>query len=102
MAVGALVTSPALLNVGAVTAMSSQGVAALVGVVVTSAAGQWLLPHGLRYTPASVGSLVSATSVMTAAGLEAVWLGEHLPGASLAGALLLSTAVGLAARRGRA
>ncbi|MEO6026053.1 MAG: DMT family transporter [Candidatus Binatia bacterium] len=102
MAVGALVTAPALLNVGAMAGMSSQGVAALVGVVVTSAAGQWLLHHGLGYTPASVGSLVSATSVMTAAGLEAVLLGEHLPGSSLAGALLMSSAVGLAARRRRA
>ena len=100
MAVGALATAPAML-VG-VPALSPVALAALVGVVVTSAAGQWLLHHGLGYTPASLGSLASATSVLTAAALEAVVLGEHLAGASAAGALLMIAAVGLAAGRSAA
>jgi drug/metabolite transporter (DMT)-like permease len=100
MAVGALVTAPSLLP--GWPALSGPAVAALVGVVVTSAAGQWLLHHGLGYTPASLGSLASATSVVTAAALEAALLGEHLAWASGVGALLMIGAVGLAAGRGGA
>jgi drug/metabolite transporter (DMT)-like permease len=100
MAVGALATAPAML--AGVPALSPVALAALLGVVVTSAAGQWLLHHGLGYTPASLGSLASATSVLTAAALEAVVLGEHLAAASAAGALLMIAAVGLAAGRSAA
>ncbi len=99
MAVGALVTAPALLM--AVPSVSAVGVAALAGVVVTSASGQWLLHHGLGFTSASVGSLTCATGVFTAVGLEALFLGEHLPSTSVVGALVMSAAVGVAARRGR-
>ncbi len=98
MAVGALMTAPALLM--GVPALSTVGVAALVGVVVTSAGGQWMLHHGLGYTPASLGSLTCATGVFTAAGLEALVLGEHLPPVSVVGAVVMSIAVGFAARRG--
>jgi drug/metabolite transporter (DMT)-like permease len=98
MAVGALATAPSLL--GGVPPVSASGLVALAGVVVTSAAGQWLLHHGLGYTPASLGSLASATSVVTATALEAVCLGEHLAWPSAAGALLMIGAVALAAGRG--
>ena len=84
-------------------AVSLATVAALVGVVVTSAAGQWMLHHGLGYTPASIGSLACATGVFTAAWLEAVTLGEHMRPESVFGALLMIGAVGLAyGRRVRA
>ncbi len=76
------------------------GIVALAGVVATSAAGQWLLHHGLGFTSASLGSLACATSIVTAAGLEALVLGEHLGLASLAGAVLMIAAVGLAAGGG--
>lgn len=98
MAVGALVTAPSLL--GGMTVPSVVGVTALAGVIVTSAAGQWLLHHGLGFTSASLGSLACATGVVTAAGLEALFLGEHLGIASIGGALLMVVAIGLAAGRG--
>jgi drug/metabolite transporter (DMT)-like permease len=98
MAVGAVLTAPALL--GGIPAVSAVTVAALAAVILASAGGQWLLHHGLGFTTATLGSLTCATGVFTAAGLEAALLGEHLPAASLVGALLMSVAVGLAARRG--
>ncbi|MCC6766300.1 MAG: DMT family transporter [Deltaproteobacteria bacterium] len=104
MAVGALLTAPALLLGTAVP--SGVGVAALVGVVLTSAGGQWMMHHGLGFTPASLGSLTCATGVFTAAGLETLLLGERMSAtfaggtASLVGAVLMCLAVGLAARRG--
>jgi drug/metabolite transporter (DMT)-like permease len=98
MAVGALLTAPALLM--GTPVLSAVGVAALVGVILTSAGGQWLLHHGLGFTSASLGSLTCATGVFTAAGLEALLLGEHLPMQTLVGALLMSVAVGFAASRG--
>jgi len=98
MAVGTLVTAPAMMH--GLPVMSPGAVVALAGVVVTSAAGQWMLHHGLGFTSASLGSLACATGVITAAGLEAVFLGEHLGIESLGGALLMIVAVGLAAGRG--
>jgi drug/metabolite transporter (DMT)-like permease len=95
MAVGALVTAPAML--GGLPVLSSEGRWALVGVVLTSAAGQWLLHHGLGSTPASVGSLASAMGVITAVGLETLVLGGHLEIPSLGGSLLMIVAIGLAA-----
>lgn len=44
--------------------------------------------------------LTCATGVFTAAGLEAIVLGEHLPLTSFLGAVLMCLAVGFAARRG--
>jgi drug/metabolite transporter (DMT)-like permease len=99
MAVGALFAAPSMLQ--GVPALGPATVLALVGVVVTSAAGQWLLHHGLGYTSAAVGGLTSATSVLTAAGLGALFLGERLAPASVAGAALMIVSVALAtARRG--
>jgi drug/metabolite transporter (DMT)-like permease len=94
MAVGTVLTAPALAF--GVPGMSLATAVALVGVVVTSAAGQWMLHHGLGYTPASIGSLACATGVFTAAWLEAVVLGEHMRAESVVGALLMIMAVGLA------
>jgi drug/metabolite transporter (DMT)-like permease len=101
MAVGAVLTTPAVA--AGVPSVSLATAAALAGVVVTSAAGQWMLHHGLGYTPASIGSLACATGVFTAAWLEAVVLGEHMRAESALGALLMIVAVGLAyGRRARA
>jgi len=97
MAVGAVLTAPALL--AGVAPLSTTGWLALAGVVLTSAGGQWMLHHGLGFTTASLGSLTCATGVFTAAGLEAALLGEHMPLASVAGAIAMSIAVGFAARR---
>jgi drug/metabolite transporter (DMT)-like permease len=95
MAVGALMTAPALAF--GVPATSRATVMALAGVVVTSAAGQWMLHHGLGFISASLGSLACATGVFTAGWLEAVVLGEHMRAESLVGALCMILAVGLAA-----
>lgn len=97
MGVGAVLTAPSLI--GAFPAISPTTCIALTGVVVTSAAGQWLLHHGLGFTSAVEGSLACATSVITAAALEAMFLGEHLGAQTLAGAVLMVVAVGLAASR---
>ena len=96
MAVGALLTAPSFVT-GAPAWSASLGLA-LVGVVLTSAAGQWLLHHGLGFVPATVGSLAAATSVVTAAVLEAMVLGQRLPTRVMAGAVLMLAAVGLAGR----
>lgn len=96
MAVGALMTAPALAL--GMPALSSVAVAALAGVVVTSAGGQWMLHYGLKFISASVGSLTCATGVFTTAWLEAILLGEHLRVESIGGALLMVLAVGLVAR----
>ncbi len=101
MAVGAVLTAPALAF--GLPAVSLATVAALAGVIVTSAAGQWMLHHGLGYTPASIGSLACATGVFTAAWLEAILLDEHMRPESIVGALSMILAVGLAyGRRVRA
>lgn len=97
MGVGALLTAPALAL--GVPSLSLVTIAALLGVIVTSSGGQWMLHHGLGYTPASIGSLACATGVFTAAWLEAILLGEHMRAESVVGALLMILAVGLAAGR---
>lgn len=97
MFVGTLLTTPALM--ATVPPLTESLAAALVGVVVTSVAGQWLLHHGLGYTSATQGSLAAATSVVTAAALEAAFLGEHVSLHTLAGACFMIIAVGLAVGR---
>jgi drug/metabolite transporter (DMT)-like permease len=96
MGVGAVVTAPALL---AGPPLSAPPVLALLGVVVTSVAGQWLLHHGLGFSTAARASLVAATSVVTAAALEAALLGQTPSRHALAGACLMVAAIGLAAER---
>jgi drug/metabolite transporter (DMT)-like permease len=97
MAVGVLVTSPALAN--GLPAPSLPLVLALAGVTVTSVAGQWLLHHGLGFISVARGSLMAATSVVTAAGLEALVLGQRLGPHVLVGACCMIAAVALAADR---
>ncbi len=97
MAVGTILTAPTLLM--GLPALSSGLLVALAGVVLTSVAGQVLLHQGLGFAPATQGSLAAATSVVTAAILEAVWLGDHLSTNSLIGAGFMIAAVALAASR---
>jgi drug/metabolite transporter (DMT)-like permease len=98
MAVGALVTAPALA--GGLPAPSVPLVLALVGVIVTSVAGQWLLHHGLGFISVARGSLMAATSVVTAAALEGLFLGQRLGPHVLVGACCMIAAIGLSADRG--
>lgn len=97
MGIGTLMSAPALLlsppEIQATTLLP------LAGVVLSSVAGQWLVHHGLGFTPASVGSLAAATSVLSATVCEAVFLGETLPPQAWMGAALMVAAVGLAVRR---
>ncbi len=97
MAVGAVLTAPALVL--GVPAFSTALLLSLAGVVLTSVGGQVLLHQGLGFAPATQGSLAAATSVITAAGLEALCLGEHLSAQSLLGAGCMVGAVALAASR---
>ena len=96
MAVGALLTAPSFL-LGAPAWTTRLGLT-LAGVVLTSAAGQWLLHHGLGFVSATTGSLAAATGVLTTALLEALVLGQRLPGRVVAGGVMMLLAVGLASR----
>jgi drug/metabolite transporter (DMT)-like permease len=97
MAIGAVLTAPALLM--GVPALAPGLLVVLGAVVLTSVAGQVLLHQGLGFVPATQGSLAAATGVVTAAGLEALWFGNHLSASTLGGAALMIGAVALAARR---
>jgi drug/metabolite transporter (DMT)-like permease len=97
MAVGTLLTAPGLF--AGIPVLTPALAAVLAGVVLTSVAGQFLLHQGLGFAPATQASLAAATSTVSAAVLEAVWLGEHLTFNTLAGAALMVVAVGLAAGR---
>lgn len=94
MAVGALVTAPALF--AGLPHPASGTMAAVAVVVLTSVAAQWLLHHGLGFVTAAQASLVAATGVVTAATLESLWFGESLHPATIVGGALMLTAVGLA------
>ncbi len=96
MAVGAAVTAPSML--AGVPPMTPRLALALAGVVLTSTGGQWLLHHGLGYVSATAGSLAAATSIVTAAALEALLVGEVVDAQVLIGGVLMLIAVGLAAR----
>ncbi len=96
MAVGVVSASPALLL--GLPEISPALVLLLLVIVVTSSGGQWLLHHGLGFVPASLGSLVCASGVFTSGGLEALFLGKRFGWAAIAGTLVMSLAVGLAAR----
>jgi drug/metabolite transporter (DMT)-like permease len=100
MAVGTVLTAPALLQ--GLPSPSLPLTACLLGVVLTSVAGQMLLHEGLGFAPATQASLAAATSVVSAAVFESVFLGERLSPHTLAGAVLLSAAVALSVRRRRA
>ena len=95
--IGAVCTAPSLL-LGLPTA-SATLLLALAGMVATSVVGQLLLHQGLGLAPASQGSLAAATGVVTAAVLQAFWLGDHLSYQTILGGSLLILAVGLAVSR---
>ncbi len=97
MATGALLTAPSLLM--GLPTVSPELLWALTGVVLMSVGGQVLLHQGLGVAPATQGSLAAATSVVTAAALQAAFLGEHLSRHSLLGACFVVAAVGLAVSR---
>jgi drug/metabolite transporter (DMT)-like permease len=94
MGVGALVTAPSLL--AGVPALHATHQAALLLVVLTSVAAQWILHHSLGFVSAAVASLVSATGVVTAASLEVLWIGDAIHPETIAGGALMIAAVGLA------
>lgn len=96
MAVGAAVTAPSLL--AGLPPMTPKLALVLLSLVLTSTGGQWLLHHGLGYVSATAGSLAAATSIVTAAVLEGVLLGEAVDAQVLVGGVLMLTAVALAAR----
>ncbi len=97
MAVGATLTAPALL-IG-LPPFSLDLLLALLGVVLTSVGGQFLLHQGLGVAPATQGSLAAATSVVTAAALEAALLDVRLSPQAVFGACVMLAAVALAASR---
>jgi drug/metabolite transporter (DMT)-like permease len=97
MAVGAVLTAPSLLQ--GLPSPSLSLVACLFAVVLTSVAGQILLHEGLGFAPATQGSLAAATSVVSAAVFESIFLGERFSAHTLAGAALLSAAVALSVGR---
>ena len=97
MAIGMVVTAPSLLS--GVPVITPVLAAALAGTVLCSAAGQMLLHHGLGFTTATQGSLAAATTVISAAILEAVFFGSSLGPVALPGGAILITAVALAASR---
>lgn len=98
MGVGMLCTAPALLT--GLPPLELLPLAALAAVILTSVGGQVLLHQGLGFAPATQGSLAAATTVVTAAVLEALFLGEHLSTHTLIGAALLVAAVALAVSGG--
>jgi drug/metabolite transporter (DMT)-like permease len=98
MGVGMVCTAPALVT--GIAPLGSLPVAPLAAVILTSVGGQVLLHQGLGFAPATQGSLAAATTVVTAAVLEALFLGEHLSSHTLVGAALLVAAVALAVSGG--
>lgn len=98
MAIGMVLTFPSLL--AGLPRFTPTLTLALAATVVTSVGGQFLLHHGLGFTTATQGSLAAATTVVTAAVLEALFLGTSLTAATLAGGAFLLAAVALAAAAG--
>ncbi len=94
MAVGAVVTAPSLLL--GLPPLTVPLLLALASMVLTSAIAQYLRHLGLGVATATQGSLAAATSVVTAALLGAVFLGETLSVQTLIGGAFLVAAVTLA------
>jgi drug/metabolite transporter (DMT)-like permease len=99
MAVGAVLTLPSLLS--GIPPLTPMLLFALAGTILTSVAGQFLLHHGLGFTGAIQGSITCASTVVSTAAFEALFLGETLAPHALAGAALFIAAVALVAMRGR-
>jgi drug/metabolite transporter (DMT)-like permease len=96
MAVGMVLSGPWLLT--GLPHFTPTLSLALAATIVTSVGGQFLLHQGLGFTTATQGSLAAATTVVTSALLEALFLGSSLTAGMLAGGGLLIAAVALAAR----
>lgn len=97
MAVGALLTAPTTL--GGVAPLSASLLVALAGTILTSVAGQFLLHHGLGFTGAIQGSITCASTVVSTAVFEALFLGETLGVHALIGAVFFIAAVACVAMR---
>jgi drug/metabolite transporter (DMT)-like permease len=97
MAVGALLTFPSMLS--AMPPLTPTLTLALASTILTSVAGQFLLHHGLGFTGAIQGSITCATTVVSTAAFEALFLGQTLSAHSLVGAALFVGAVALVAMR---
>jgi drug/metabolite transporter (DMT)-like permease len=95
MAVGMVLSAPWLLT--GLPHFTLTLSLALAATIVTSVGGQFLLHQGLGFTTATQGSLAAATTVVTSALLEALFLGSSLTAGMLAGGGLLIAAVALAA-----
>ena len=96
MGIAALATLPTLLS--GLPPITPSLVAALLGVIVTSITGQWLLHHGLGFTTAAQGSLAAASNVLVATLLGALVTGEALTTSMFAGGTLMFGAIVLASR----
>jgi len=94
MGVAGLITLPTLL--AGLPPATPALVGALLGVVFSSIAGQWLLHHGLGYTTAAQGSLAAATNVLAATSLEAAVFGKAVGPTMLIGALFMFAAIVIA------
>ncbi|MFM8410416.1 MAG: DMT family transporter [Alphaproteobacteria bacterium] len=94
MAIGALATAPSLAS--GLPPLHRGLVFALACVVLFSVAAQWLLHHSLGHHSAARASLVAATGVATAALLESLLLGGEIDRSTIAGAILMMAAVGVA------
>lgn len=102
MAVGAALTAPSFAS--GIPDVGPGVLLALAGVVLTSAAGQWLMHHGLGFVSPTIGSLAAATSTVTATVLEALLLGDGVGGIGanvIVGGVLMLAAVALASRGSR-
>lgn len=99
MAVGTLCTAPSLL--AGVPSLGTTSIVAVVVVVLTSVAAQWLLHHALGFVSAAGASLVAATGVLTATVLEALWFGEAMHVDTVVGGACMIAAIGLASRGGK-
>lgn len=96
MGVATLATLPTLLS--GLPPITPTLVTALLGVVLTSITGQWLLHHGLGFTTAAQGSLAAASNVLVATLLGALVTGEALTASMFAGGALMFSAIVLASR----
>jgi len=95
IAVGAMLALVALGVVGGVAAPRVPHASAfllLIGVGLTSTAGQLILTWGFRYTSTALGSLISVTTVPLSALAGVLFFGERLHWNTLAGALLILAA----------
>jgi len=95
MGLGTLFTAPALI--GHWPSLSGTVLLALAGTILASLAAQLLLHQGLGFAGATQGSLAAATSVVSAAAFEAIFLGKGIAPSMLLGGTLLVLAMGIAA-----